>query len=69
METKKEYKIVLYSTITNEEKYEYFASKKNAIQYAKKMADDTTQTNVWLFEYTIENGKYINEKSECIWES
>ena len=51
-----EYKVVMYSKITNLEEYEYFDNEEDSINYAKNMSDENTITSVWL-------------NNECIWES
>jgi len=62
----REYKVVVYSKITELEEYEYFTNKKDSIKYAKNMADENTITSVWLYEFDDE---FTEEYSECIWES
>ena len=69
MEIEVEYKVVLYNTIEEYEEYEYFDDEDEAIEYAKEMKDDITETSVWLFTYNIKYGYYTDETSECIFDS
>ena len=65
-----EYKVVIYSQLTNLEEYEYFGeeSEESVIDYAKKMADENTITSVWRYSEYVDNYG-IHEDSVCIWES
>ena len=63
---KKEYKVVVYDKEFDYEGYEYFATEKKAIQYAKKMASDRFITSVWLCQFDFDE-QY--ENVEMIWES
>lgn len=62
----KEYKVVVYDKEFDYEEYEYFATEKKAIKYAKKMASDRLITSVWLCQFDFDE-QY--ENIEMIWES
>jgi len=66
-----EYKVVVYSKLTNLEEYEYFGeeeSEESIIEYAKNMADENIITSVWKYSEYVDNYG-IHEDSTCIWES
>ena len=51
----KEYKVIVYDKITNNEEYEYFTNKKESIAYAKNMKDDNNSISVEKITYDYED--------------